>query len=58
MAPRLQSSNIRQTTLEKIKVGVSSNLIHSHVSTSLKYLAEQLTENKFRATAWFSEILT
>lgn len=58
MAPRLQSQNIRPTSFEKMKVSVSSNLIHPHVSTSLKYLGEQLQDNKFETTAWFAEILT
>lgn len=33
-------------------------MIHPHVSTSLKYLGEQLQDNKFETTAWFAEILT
>lgn len=52
MAPKLQGHCLRPSNFEKMKVAVSSNLVHPHVSTALHYLADDLNEPDFKTTAW------
>jgi len=57
LAPKLTEQDLFPNHFQKMKVSKSTNVISHNVSSTLRFLAEELHKPEYLTTAWYIEII-